>query len=195
MIVLNQILLKVSNLNEPGGDCLVDQGSVTSPTIRIVMNLCSALDNSSFLLNVLNNDLVSVLDINTLISWTFICELSILINWHWWVIWIDDSLTDTDLVIFLTKTWSAVDNTGTRVLCDEISSNNLKATVFLSVNKEIEHWYVLFTFQILTFKLLKNFKSLLVLSIKSLSSAFSQNEDLISFGIFDLDVIHLWLDS
>lgn len=195
MIVFNQIFFKVSNLNEPGGDCLVDQGSITSPTIRIVVNFCSTLDNSSFLFNVLNNNLVSILNINALISWTFVSELSVLINWHWRIIWIDDSLADTDLVIFLTKTWSTVDNTGTRVFCDEISSNNLKTAVFLSVNKKIEHWNVFFTFQILTFKLLKNFKSLLIFSVESFSSAFSQNEYFVSFGIFDLDVIHLWLDS
>lgn len=61
MIIFHQVLLEICYLNEPSWYCFVNQRSVTSPAVWIVMNLCTTLDKSSFLLYVFNDDFVGLL--------------------------------------------------------------------------------------------------------------------------------------
>lgn len=194
VVVLDQIFLKISNLDEPGWYSLVNQRCVTSPTERIVVNLGTTLNNSSSVFNVLYDDFVGIFDIDSFENWTFFGEFSVFINRHWWVIGVDNSLGNTDFIIFLTETWSTMDDTGTWVISNEISCNDLEATVFLSISKELEHRKIFLSFQILSFELFKNFISLFIFSVESLGSAFCQNENLVSLVILDLDVIHVTLD-
>ena len=194
VIVLNKVFLEISNLNEPGWDCLVNQWSVTSPTERVVMDCCSTLNNSTLVLNVLCNYFIRFLDINSLIWWAFFRKFTVLVKWDWRFIGMDDTFGDTDLVIFLTESWSTMNDTSTWIFGNKVCAENLETSSCFSVNKEIKHWKILFSFQIFSFKLVKNFISFLILSIKSLGSTFCQNEHFISLGIQNLNVIHFRLD-
>jgi hypothetical protein len=172
MIIFNKILFEISYFNEPSRYSFVNQRCITSPTIGIVMDLSTGLNNSSFIFNIFNNYFISIFYINAFIYRAFVCKFTILVNWNWRIIRGNDVFSNANFIIFLTEPWSAMYDTSTRIISNEISSNNFETTIFLSINKKLKHWHVLFSFQIFTFEFIKNFKCLLIFSIKSFCSAF-----------------------
>jgi isocitrate dehydrogenase kinase/phosphatase len=113
MVVLNQIFLEVCHFDEPGRYCLVNQRSVTSPTVRIVVDSSATLDNSAFVFDVLGDYFVGFLHVNSLVWWAFFSKFTVLVKRNWRVIRMNDALGNTDFVIFLTESWSAMHNTST----------------------------------------------------------------------------------
>jgi len=172
MIIFNKILFEISYFNEPSRYSFVNQRCITSPAIWIIMDLSTSLNNSSFIFNIFNNYFVSIFYINTFICWAFVCKFTILVNWNWRIIRCNDVLSNANFIIFLTEPWSTMYDTSTRIIGNEVSSNNFETTIFLSINEKLKHWDIFFSFQIFTFKFIKNLKSFLVFSIKSFCSAF-----------------------
>ena len=148
MIVFHQILLKISHFYEPRWHCLVNQGSIASPTVRIVMHLGTALDQPSFLLDVLDNDFIGILHVNVLVCRTLLSELSVFVNWNRRIVRVDDSFWYTHLVILLPKAWCTMDNSCTRIISDKVTHLDFKAAIFLSLHKEVKHRHILFAFKI-----------------------------------------------
>lgn len=55
------------------------------------MHLGTALDQPSFLLDVVDNDFIGILDVNVLVCRTLLSELSVFVNWNRRIVRVDDS--------------------------------------------------------------------------------------------------------
>ena len=144
MIIFYQILFEISNFNKPSWHGLVYKWSITSPTIRIVVNLSTTLYYSSFLFNIFNNNFVSIFYVNSFVNRDLFSKFSILIDRDWRIIRVNDSFSDTHLVIFLTEARCAMNNSCTWIVSYKVSNLNFEASIFFSINKEIKHRNILF---------------------------------------------------
>jgi hypothetical protein len=63
MVILDKVLFKISDFNEPGRNSLVDKRSLTSPTERIAVLNDIFLDESAILFEVLHDDFICSLDV------------------------------------------------------------------------------------------------------------------------------------
>lgn len=144
MIIFDQILFEISNFNKPSRHGFVNKWSITSPTIRIVVNLSTTLYYSSLLFNIFNNNFVSIFYINSFVNWDLFSKFPILINWDWRIIRMNDSFSDTHFVIFLTESWCAMNDSCTRIVSYKVSNLNFEASIFFSIDKEIKHRNILF---------------------------------------------------
>ena len=86
------------------------------------MHNCALGKESSHSLQVVHDNLVSLLDVLPLVSVNFICEFTILINRDRCFTWLDNASIKACIVIILTEAWSTVDDTSTSSLCDELST-------------------------------------------------------------------------
>ncbi len=106
----------------------------------------------------------------------------------------NDLFVNTEFIIFLTETWSAMYNSCTGIIRNKSSSLNFEASVFCSFQKEIEKRFILNSFQIFSCHFLQNFIRL-VFAIELFESALSHNVCLVSFSVFDFDVYEIRVDS
>ena len=113
LVELNKSWLNVSDFDEPAVETSIDERGLTTPAERITMSDCSAAEKFACSLQVSDNSLVSILDVLTLIGLDFGSELSILINGHGSLAWLDDSSSYTSCVIVFTKAGCAMNDTGT----------------------------------------------------------------------------------
>lgn len=113
LIVLNKVIFEGSDSNEPGSHSFIDEGRITSPAERIIVDTCAFLDNSSFFFKIFHNEVISIFDIHSFEHGYLFCKSSILINRHRWVVCCNDFLFYTHFVIVLSKARSTVNNTGT----------------------------------------------------------------------------------
>jgi len=98
----------------------------------------SAAEEIASSLQVSDNSLVSILDVDTLVGINFGSELSILINGHRSLTWLDDSSSYTSCVIIFTKAGCAMNDTGTGSSSDPWGSEYLEAAIgssFFEVTK------------------------------------------------------------
>lgn len=194
VIVLHQVLLEIGHPDKPSRHCLVDQGGVAPPTEGVVVHLWVALDHSSLILDVLDDYLICIFHIDSFVYWALFCEFAVLVNWHWWVVWVDYSFWDAHFVIFLPESWCTVDNACACVVSNEVGNLDFEAAILFSACKEVEHRHVLLAFQVFAFVLFDDFESLFVLSVESLKPALSHDEDFIPLNILELDIIHFPFD-
>lgn len=195
-VVLEKIIFKFGNFNEPCRDSFVNERSVTSPTEGIVVFLGFVDDDSSSIFEILDDYFISIFYVDSFVFWHLFCEFASFIQWSWWVIWGDYFLSYAKFVIVLTETWGAVDDTRTCITSNEITSQHLEASILLPLLKEIKQRRVLNSLQIAPLKLLQNFILLIsLLFIQSSEPTFSQNEYFISLQIFNFNVVEVRVHS
>jgi hypothetical protein len=71
------------------------------------------LNNSALVFKILDNYFIGFFNVNSLVCWAFLGEFTVFFEWDRRVVWMDDSLCYTDLVIFLTESWRTMDDTST----------------------------------------------------------------------------------
>lgn len=113
LVVGEEVILQCCDLNEPTMDCLVNERSVGSPAVRIIMLKRGVYNQMTSFFKVLSNHFVSILDIYSCVVGYFACEETIIVNGDRGISRFDDTVVDTHLVVVLTKTRSRVNNTST----------------------------------------------------------------------------------
>lgn len=127
------------------------------------MFFCFTGNNSSSFFKLFDDELVCISNIHSFISGNFFCKVSIFIQRNNWIIWLNDFLSHTYFIIFLTKSRSTMNYTRTSIICHKLANQYFKASIFFSIQKEIKHWHILNTFESTSLKLLNYFIILLSL--------------------------------
>ena len=79
---------------------------------------CATCHESSGSLEISSDNLVCLLDVLTSVVRDLGGEFTVLINWHWGLTRLDESVLDACLVILFTEAWGLVDDTCTGVSSD-----------------------------------------------------------------------------
>ena len=152
-------------------------------------------ESSSFL-QVFNDLWVSVFEILAGVVLHGGEELTIIIHWHDDITRRDKALGDAYSVIFFTKSWSAMYDTCTCILCDELAFDDNEAAVVCLLLEVVEQRNVLLANKILTFELLKDLVLLDVGLLQDiLQSRLSQNVNLVFVFIFNFQVYEVRVDG
>ena len=128
-VQLDETILDVSHLDEPAVKSTVDERGLTTPAEGIAMLDCAVSEQASLVLEILDDGLVSVLDVDTLVGIDDGQELSILVDGNWGFSWLDYASSNARGVIVFTKARCAMDDTSTGILSDELSSEDLEAAI------------------------------------------------------------------
>ena len=112
-------------------------------------------EESSISFDVGDNLLISIFDIDFFVGRDHVSETSILIDGNWGVTWLNEFVGYTGSVIILSETWSTVDDTGTSICGNEVTTENSE-TGFGVGFEEWEEWFVLGTNQGLSFHRVKD---------------------------------------
>ena len=67
LVQLDEASLDVSHLDEPAVESSVDERSLTTPAEGITMSNCTGTEESALVLQVFLDDLVGILDVDTLV--------------------------------------------------------------------------------------------------------------------------------
>ena len=140
------------------------------------------------------NWLIGVLEIESGVFTNLVGEFSVFINGKDWIVWSDNLLLTAQLVIVVTESRSAMDNSSTGVCRNEVSSKHSEASVSSSFLEEVEQWFVFGAFQIQTLDLLDHFIGLWVL-IEILHSTLRHDIDIVSLDILELEIDEIRIDS
>ena len=156
LVLLDELLLDLSNFNEPAIESTIDQWSLTSPAERVAMLHCSSTQETTLVLQVLLDLLVSFLDVDALIVGHLREELAILIDRNWGFASLDQALLDARRIIILTEARSHVDDASTGISRNVVAMDNMEAAVSSAVFEVLEQASVLGANDGLAFELFKH---------------------------------------
>ena len=154
----------------------------------------------SFVLKALHNIFICILYKEALIIRYFFCKLTFSVNW----LNVRNSGALEYLVIFFTKGWSNMNDTGTvfcrNVVCIEHAESTLFALLaahffagfwILELGKIWEKWLIFSTKEFLTLVAVDNFVSFFALVVCR-KAGFSKNVEISAFFIENLYIINFW---
>lgn len=160
------------------------------------MLLGAVQDNLASLLEILDDYFVGVFHIDALVLWNLFRELAAFVEWDRWVVGVDEFLLNAKFIIVLAEPRGAVNDARACIAGNEIAGQHFEASVFLSLDKEIEQWHVLHSFESASLELLQNLKLLFfLLGVESGESAFSHDEDLVPFQVLDFHIVEVRIDG
>ena len=151
------------------------------------------LDESSILFEVLHDDFVGSLDVESFISGHFLCEDAVFIERHGRVVGSDDLFLHAHFVIVLTEAGRTVDDACSVGVGDKGGSLNTETAVFGAVCKEVEKRNVFDAREVGALYFLQDF--IFFLPEEVLQSALSQDENFIPFGVAHFDVGEFRVDG
>ena len=193
VIVLDEVLLDLGDPDEPGRHRLVDEGSVAAPAEGVVVLEHVLADESPAFLQVLHDDLVGVLDVESLVGGHFLGEPAVLVEGDGRTVRRDDLLLDAELVIVLSEAGSAVHDSSTVGVSDEGGCLHSEAAVLLAVGEEVEDGHVLDSSELAALHLLEHLELLLAEVV--LESALREDEHLVALQVFHLHVDEVGVDG
>mmetsp|Transcript_7069 Transcript_7069/g.12615 ORF Transcript_7069/g.12615 Transcript_7069/m.12615 type:complete len:341 (-) Transcript_7069:704-1726(-) len=163
VVACNQILALFLHFDEPTRHSLVNQRSVRTPAVWVVVNLVAVEDKLTFLLQPLLDIFVSSLDMLAFEVGNLICVAAIVIDRadHTGAVLFDDASCEADAVIVFTKGWCLVDDAGTGLRGDVAICQDGPSFVKDLALKEVEKRLVSHAFDLASLLLPKHVKVLL----------------------------------
>mmetsp|Transcript_5114 Transcript_5114/g.7795 ORF Transcript_5114/g.7795 Transcript_5114/m.7795 type:complete len:530 (-) Transcript_5114:157-1746(-) len=195
-VLLDDLVLDVSHLDEPRVNGTVHQRSLGPPAVGVAMHDGALGHKSAAVLQVLDDFGISVLEIDTSPLLDGREELAIIIHGHDNLTGLNEALGNAHVVIFLTEAGSAMDYTSTAVLGNEGAVDDGEALLLAHVLEVGEEGSVLLSDEIFTWNLLEYLMVLyLGLLQHVLQSALSKDELLVVLSILNLNVGELGVDG
>ena len=135
LVINDELFLDVCNSDEPCVESSIDKRRLRSPAEGVTMDDCSRAKQSILFLEVGLNQIVSVLNEDSLVVGHLISEFTVLVNGADSLAGLDKALLHARGVIVLSEARGAVDHTCTSVGCYEFSTHHSKATLIFHVRK------------------------------------------------------------
>jgi len=196
LVQFTESLLDICDLDEPTVEATVNERGLRSPAERITMLDGASGEKFAHSLDVLDDSLVGVLDVDTVVSLNDWKEFSILVDGHWSLAGLDDASSDTRSVIVLSEAGSTMDDTSTAVLGDPGGGKNCEAAIDAALLEESIEGLVALANENLTFELFNDSVSLdFALLQNVVETVFHANVDLLSGLVPPSDVVKCGIDS
>lgn len=185
----------MSDLDEPAIKSTVDERGLTTPAEGIAMLNCTVCEKTALCLQVLDDGLVSLLNVDALVRLDHRQEFTILIDRNGSLSRLDNAICNTSSIIIFTKAWSTVNDTCTSVFGDERSTKDLEAAIGGSVFEESKERLVAFANESLSFECFKDFMALDFALFKDIvETAFHADVDFLGGCVLPAAVLEIWID-
>lgn len=195
-VLLHQLALDVSHIDEPTIEGTVDKGSLTTPAEGIVMLDCALAEQAAASFQILHNGVVGLFDVDAGVVGYVVGKFTIFINRHDGVAGLDNAGGSANTVIVLTKAWGLMNDTGTSVSGNVGIIQHLEASIFLTLVEVREEGLVLETFELSAFHLLEDFVLLdFALFDDVIKTLLHADVDFLGCLIQELDVVKSWVDT
>jgi len=153
-------------------------------------------DESAVSLKLLSDDIIGILDVNSLEVSNNISKFPVKIDRHRSLSLFNQAALDARLIIILTKTWSAVHDASTCVRSDEVRTDHSEALLCFHVFKVIEERYVSFADEVFAWNLFQDLVLFDVSLFKDLfKSGLSQDVNLLLILINNFQVGEVGVES
>ena len=163
-------------------------------------------DETSLLLQILDDLRIGCLDVNALIVWHLAGEFTRLVErTRWKLVLFDNAVRDSDTVIVLSKRRGLVDDTGTRGVGNVLVGHNSERPVLVLLGKVVKHGHISPSDHVFTLKSADLFEFWLGLGVglflwvvslvDSGQEVFEQDKVLISLKVVDFDVSKVGVDT
>mmetsp|Transcript_26727 Transcript_26727/g.33313 ORF Transcript_26727/g.33313 Transcript_26727/m.33313 type:complete len:503 (-) Transcript_26727:26-1534(-) len=196
LVELDKALLDVGDLDEPAVEAAVDKGRLTAPAEGIAMLHGAIGEEAALSLQVLNNHLVSILDVLASVGGDDGRELAVLVDGDGCLAGLNDAAGNARGVIVLTEAGGAVHDTRTRVLGHEGGAQHLEAAVGGPALEEVEEWLVALAHKGLALELLQDGVALdLALLEDVVEAALHADVDLLRRVVLPAHVVERRVDS